>query len=139
MDGWGVASVFCINPHIQPSIHPFENWSARQELHLRSPGSRPGMLLLHHALMAPSALNGSAGAEKRAAETLGISLAVRLEIGAPGETCTHSLPADNGLLFYSAMGAKWWEMLVMLQFVASDTCFLTPNLQSGSRITSPVS
>jgi hypothetical protein len=37
------------------------------------------------------------------------------------------------------MGAKWWEMLVMLQFVASDTCFLTPNLQSGSRITSPVS
>ena len=89
--------------------------------------------------MAPSALNGSAGAEKRAAETLGISLAVRLEIGAPGETCTHSLPADNGLLFYSAMGAKWWEMLVMLQFVASDTCFLTPNLQSGSRITSPVS
>ena len=28
------------------------NWSARQELHLRSPGSRPGMLLLHHALLA---------------------------------------------------------------------------------------
>ena len=26
------------------------NWSARQELHLRSPGSRPGILLLHHAL-----------------------------------------------------------------------------------------
>ena len=27
-----------------------EGWSARQELHLRSPGSRPDMLLLHHAL-----------------------------------------------------------------------------------------
>ena len=29
-------------------------WSARQDLHLRSPGSRPGMLLLHHALIAPA-------------------------------------------------------------------------------------
>ena len=28
-------------------------WSARQELHLRSLGSRPSMLLLHHALFAP--------------------------------------------------------------------------------------
>jgi hypothetical protein len=27
-------------------------------------------------------------------------------------------------------------MLVMLQFVASDTYFVTPDLQSGSRITS---
>src|ERR1041384_8041339 len=30
-----------------------ENWSARQDLHLRSPGSKPGMLLLHHALKSP--------------------------------------------------------------------------------------
>ena len=30
-----------------------EIWSARQDLHLRSPGPRPGMLLLHHALFAP--------------------------------------------------------------------------------------
>jgi len=30
----------------------------------------------------------------------------------------------------------WWEVLVMLQFVASDTYFMTPDLQSGSRITS---
>src|SRR5213593_106205 len=29
------------------------NWSARQDLHLRSPGPKPGMLLLHHALVAP--------------------------------------------------------------------------------------
>src|SRR5262249_2204508 len=29
------------------------NWSARQELHLRSLGPRPSMLLLHYALMAP--------------------------------------------------------------------------------------
>jgi hypothetical protein len=34
----------------------------------------------------------------RDAETLGIGLAVRLEIGGPEGTCTLSLPADNGLL-----------------------------------------
>jgi hypothetical protein len=39
--------------------------------------------------------------------------------GAPGGTCTRTLPADNGLLFYSATEAKWWEVLVMLQFVSS--------------------
>ena len=31
---------------------------------------------------------------------------------------------------------SWWEVLVTLQFVASDTYFVTPDLQSGSRITS---
>jgi hypothetical protein len=28
----------------------FGKWSARQDLHLRSPGPKPGVLLLHHAL-----------------------------------------------------------------------------------------
>jgi hypothetical protein len=40
--------------------------------------------------------------------------------GAPDGTCTHTLPADNGLLFYSATRAKWWEALVILQFVVSS-------------------
>ena len=31
---------------------------------------------------------------------------------------------------------KWWEVLVTLQFVASDRYFVTPDLQSSSRITS---
>jgi len=31
---------------------------------------------------------------------------------------------------------KWWEVLVTLQFVASDNILKTPDLQSGSRITS---
>src|SRR2546425_59385 len=30
------------------------NWSARQDLHLRLPSPRPGMLPLHHALFAPA-------------------------------------------------------------------------------------
>ena len=45
------------------------------------------------------------------------------EIGGPEGTCTLSLPADNGLLFYSATRAKWWEVLVTLQFVTSDFVF----------------
>ena len=52
-----------------------------------------------------------------------------VEIGAPDRTCTCNLPADNGWLFYSATRAlaiyelritSWWEVLVTLQFVASD-------------------
>jgi hypothetical protein len=33
-------------------------------------------------------------------------------------------------------GSKWWEVLVTLQFVASDFAFATPDLQAGNRITS---
>ena len=46
---------------------------------------------------APSGIK-IAGVEIHDAETLGISLAVRFEIGGPEGTCTLSLPADNGLL-----------------------------------------
>ena len=38
-------------------------------------------------------------------QSLLTSAATIYEIGAPGGTCTHTLPADNGLLFYSATGA----------------------------------
>ena len=46
---------------------------------------------------APSSIK-IAGVEIHDAETLGISLAVRFEIGGSEGTCTLSLPADNGLL-----------------------------------------
>ena len=53
--------------------------------------------------------------------TLNLSPAARFtKIGALDGTCTHTLPADNGLLFFSATRAKWWEVLVTLQFVTSD-------------------
>ena len=61
--------------------------------------------MLRYALMLRAILR-NAGVEKRAAETLGIGIAVRFEIGALDGTCTHTLPADNGLLFYSATRAK---------------------------------
>ena len=49
----------------------------------------------------------NAGVEKRDTETLGIGITVRIKNGALDGTCTHTLPADNGLLFYSATRAKW--------------------------------
>ena len=54
--------------------------------------------------------------------TLNLSPAARFtKIGALDGTCTHTLPADNGLLFYSATRAKWWEVLVTLQSSTSST------------------
>ena len=38
-----------------------QNWSERQDFHLRSPGPKPGMLLLHHALFAPAMFKEGAG------------------------------------------------------------------------------
>ena len=76
------------------------------------------MLLLHHALKLRAIDLGNVGAEKRAAENLGARRRDKIdmiEIGALGGTCTHTLPADNGLLFSSATRAKWWEVLVTLQ------------------------
>src|ERR1051326_8799151 len=44
------------------TIHPeVGNWSPRQDLHLRSPGPKPGMLLLHYAVFALRMLRSSAG------------------------------------------------------------------------------
>src|SRR5690349_13691870 len=59
---------------------PSEGWSERQDFHLRPRGPKP------------RALKTELRSEK---------------IGAPDGTCTHTLPADNGLLFYSATRAKW--------------------------------
>jgi hypothetical protein len=76
------------------------------------------------------------GREKRYAETLGIGLAVRFEIGASGGTCTHTLPADNGLLFYSATEAEMVGSAGNAPARHFRLFFVTPDLQSGSRITS---
>src|SRR5712692_8728519 len=46
-----------------------EKWSARQDLHLRSLGPRPSMLLLHHALFAPADLGGRRGLGSVGTET----------------------------------------------------------------------
>ena len=85
------------------------------------------MLLLHHALFAPVRTEHTGDLFSwgmRDPHTLNLSPAARFtKIGALDGTCTHTLPADNGLLFYSATRAKWWEVLVTLQFVASDFVF----------------
>ena len=79
------------------------------------------MLLLHYAVLPRLIGKGSRGLGSCGHEASQLpGTAAALEIGALDGTCTHTLPADNGLLFYSATRAKWWEALVTLQFVASD-------------------
>src|SRR5881296_2443658 len=58
--------------------------------------------------VAPARLGEGAGGLVLVETRRGNSLetAAASEIGAPGGTCTHNLPADNGLLFYSAPRAK---------------------------------
>ena len=89
----------------------FLNWSARQELHLRSPGSRPGMLLLHHALVHPDDLRKS-GREKRDAKTLGIGFAVRFEIGQRGRNCTcgPSVPGRACCCYTTRCWRSRWDL-----------------------------
>jgi hypothetical protein len=58
------------------------------------------------------------------------------EIGGPEGSCTLNPPADNGALCWLSYESEWWEALVTLQFVSSDAYLKTPDLQSGSRITS---
>src|SRR6266702_1581458 len=58
------------------------NWSARPDLHLRSPGAKPGMLLLHHALVAPVCLGHTGDFVSwglRDPHTLNLCPAVRFE------------------------------------------------------------
>ncbi len=77
--------------------------------------SVPGRVrwLLRYALKTPAAHKRRSGETRD--PTLEMVLREVRQNGAPGGTCTRTLPADNGLLSYSATGAKWWEALVMLQ------------------------
>ena len=90
------------------------NWSARQDLHLRSLGSRPSMLLLHHALIRPDGVKRS-GREKCDAENPGIGFAVRCEIGGLEGSCTLNPPADNGAL--SSLSYESKENLVARLYI----------------------
>ena len=86
------------------------NWSERQDFHLRPRGPKPRALKT----------------ELRSDE----EWRIRRE--------SHPQPSrrQRGALLIELRIQKWWEVLVTLQFVASDTCLKTPDLQSGSRITS---
>jgi hypothetical protein len=144
-----------------------ENWSARQDLHLRSLGSRPSMLLLHHTLSRPDGLRKS-GRENCGRLHPGNSSAVRIEKWRTRREL-HPQPSRrqrgallielrvrNGLPSRS-LGESWWEALdhdsrSEHRDFGQPTCggtgssntparhfqlrLTTPDLQSGSRITS---
>jgi hypothetical protein len=91
-----------INPTIQSSNTQFGNgqrgrsctWCLRTATTL---DPKPGALLLRYALKLRAVLR-NAGVEIREAETLGISLAVRFEIGGPEGTCSRQSlhPIEKG-------------------------------------------
>jgi hypothetical protein len=66
------------------------------------------------------------------------------EIGALDGTCTHTLPADNGLLFYSATRARWRALQRLVGSAGNapvrrfQHCLMTPDLQSGCWIHHPL-
>ena len=73
------------------------NWSARQDLHLRSLGPKPSMLLLHYALVAPA--NGwRRGLVSVEMELAHLGERDSIEDGGPEGSCTLNPPADNGAL-----------------------------------------
>ena len=75
------------------------NWSARQDLHLRSLGPKPSVLaVLHYALETrciPSMHRDFSGGGRISATLLAETA---WGIGGPEGTCTLNRPADNGLL-----------------------------------------
>jgi hypothetical protein len=78
--------------------------------------------LLHYALMADPNPDSESGLNPPADN--------------PDASGLIDLRVQNGLPSRTSASEGWWEVLVTLQFVASDTYFVTPDLQSGSRITS---
>src|ERR1051325_4945818 len=90
--GWNRTNTVPLNRPVDYS-YPTEqeNWSARQDLHLRSLGPRPSMLLLHHALL-PRPRAGAGGL-----------VLVEMETAFPGNTYSIGDLADpKGLAAGSA-------------------------------------
>jgi hypothetical protein len=76
-----------------------QNWSARQDLHLRSLGPKPSALAATlRAENSGRLILETSERRNTPPKTLAIGSAVRFEIGGSEGTCTLSLPADNGLL-----------------------------------------
>ena len=73
------------------------NWSARQDLHLRSLGPRPSALAATLRAVGPGAFT-TPGAGEMQDTNPDNGPAVRLEIGGPEGSCTLNPPADNGAL-----------------------------------------
>ena len=93
------------------------------------------MLLLHYALMALTAV--SSGQEKRGTPNLGNGPAVRMfEIVGPEGSCTLNPPADNGALCWLSYESEMVGSAGNAPVRLFRQYLRTPDLQSGSRITS---
>ena len=97
-----------------------KKWSPRQDLHLRSPGPRPGMLLLHYAVLPRLIGKGSRGLVSLWRRGLAAPWGYR-RVGdwrSRWDLHPHSTRRQRVAFLFSY--ESWWEVLVTLQFVASD-------------------
>jgi hypothetical protein len=95
-------------------------WSPRQDLHLRSPGPRPGMLLLHYAVLPRLVWEWKPGAWFLWTRGMAAPWNCRRvgEWRPRWDLHPHSSRRQRVAFLFSYEG--WWEVLVTLQFVASD-------------------
>ena len=109
----------------------------RQDLHLRSPGPKPGMLLLHHALRAPVEARRAPGTCSVAGRDSASLIAVpRRGVADPMGFAPTAFPQTTGCSPGLSYGSKkWWEVLVTLQS-SLPACWVTPGLRPGCRDTS---
>ena len=113
--GYGTKSVSAPSPPLQDSITPFRNWSARQELHLRSLGPKPSMLLLHYALVAPAC--SSRRSRRTGPQPWRRSCGSSLKMADPNPDLSGlNRPVDNGLL---------WLFALRIQFEINNSAFFT--------------
>ena len=110
-------------------------WSARQELHLRSLGPKPSALAATLRAVGPGAFT-TPGAGEMQDTNPDNGPAVRLEIGGPEGSCTLIFPADNGALCWLSYGSGMVGGAGNAPVVASNSLFVTSDLQSGGWINS---
>src|SRR5437016_10909777 len=114
----------------------FQKWSARQDLHLRSPGPKPGMLLLHHALFAPAMFK----------EDAVVLFLVETENTVPGPRLRRRWRSRWDLHPHSSRRQRVAFLFSYESELVRSAgnapvrhfrfCFVTPDLQAGNRITS---
>src|SRR5436190_21353892 len=106
-------------------------WSARQDLHLRSLGPKPSALAATLRAVRPGELpwkpprgHGSCGDGKRYSlkQVPRQDWRTRRELH-PGGRAQARSRRQRGALLIELRIRKWWEVLVTLQFVASDFVF----------------
>ena len=109
----------------------------RQDLHLRSPGPKPGTPRLRgHALRCPGGTRRAPGTCSVAGrDSASLTAVPRRGVADPMGFAPTAFPQTTGCSPGLSYGSKWWEVLVTLQS-SLPACLVTPGLRPGRRDTS---